>query len=263
MISGNATGIIRSTTYCTWYPLSIKTLYAKRIARALKIEAAIIGISSSVCQRRGRLGSGALELHRQVRHLLLLMSTPDESGDEYGPVVSSWGDQPGANQNTAGGWDSLIDPTFKIQANGIGSGNLHRKGRNFIPVAEEEILRQRNKQPAPKSKKDKENKPAPKRASRKKPSASKPGASKPPVKHNNPPSPAPPKKFGPTPSTTPAFSTLRPPPTGNSVWTSGTLVETPFWEQKDPAVAAPRLQHSNKQVKLLDVITACSNHQLI
>lgn len=173
------------------------------------------------------------------------MSISDESDDEYGPVVSSWGDQPGANN--AGGWDSLIDPTIKIQANGIGSGNLHRKGRNFRPVAEEEILRQRTKQPAPKQKKDKESKPAPKAAA--KSFVGKQSASKPPVKHK--PSPAAPSSSSRNPRPTPpAFNTLRPPPQGNSAWKAGVLLETPFWEQKEPlsTAASNDPQHSNNQV---------------
>ncbi|KAI9483430.1 MAG: hypothetical protein EXX96DRAFT_648169 [Benjaminiella poitrasii] len=40
-------------------------------------------------------------------------------------------------------WDDLVDPSFKLKGGGIGSGNLHRRGRNYKPVSEATILNQR------------------------------------------------------------------------------------------------------------------------
>ncbi|KAI7908118.1 uncharacterized protein BX663DRAFT_493043 [Cokeromyces recurvatus] len=40
-------------------------------------------------------------------------------------------------------WSDLIDPEYKLKSDGIGSGNLHRKGRNYKPVSEDIILNHR------------------------------------------------------------------------------------------------------------------------
>ncbi|KAI9319908.1 hypothetical protein BX666DRAFT_1917291 [Dichotomocladium elegans] len=76
----------------------------------------------------------------------------DDSGnsdDEYGPIASTWGDQT-ANVpsdvreiDVIAGWRSLSDPNAKIGASGLGSGGLHRKGKNYKPVDEELILKHR------------------------------------------------------------------------------------------------------------------------
>ena len=87
----------------------------------------------------------------------------ESSDDEYAPIVATaWGDQAATptttenNENKDSGpksWNDLVDPTFKVQANGLGGGNLHRKGRNYKPVDEQTILNQRYKIPNPPKKK--------------------------------------------------------------------------------------------------------------
>ncbi|KAI7856459.1 hypothetical protein BDC45DRAFT_502787, partial [Circinella umbellata] len=90
----------------------------------------------------------------------------ESSDEEYAPIVATaWGDQAGTNttattaenneneDNGPKSWNDLIDPTFKVQANGLGGGNLHRKGRNYKPVDEQVILNQRHRIPNPPKKK--------------------------------------------------------------------------------------------------------------
>lgn len=165
-------------------------------------------------------------------------SSYEDSEEEDLPLqISSWGTQKVNDSGTTEvnltmeGWKSLIDPNAKIGPNGIGTGNLHRRGANFKPVDEENILNHRLKkgpiQPkAPGSKKKKKKKaPTPR------------------------PTPTPPSRgrggyAGRVPRPPP--STTRPPPSGMSGtgWGSGKLAETPFWEQ--PAQAQqPQQQPSN------------------
>lgn len=75
-----------------------------------------------------------------------------DSEDEYGPIDASWGLQTSnpTTPNEPKGWDSLVDPNIKAGPNGLGAGDLHRKGRNFKPVEEEYILAQRLNKPLPK-----------------------------------------------------------------------------------------------------------------
>ncbi|KAI9493434.1 hypothetical protein BDB00DRAFT_872323 [Zychaea mexicana] len=82
-------------------------------------------------------------------------SDTDSGGDDdYAPIVaSSWGDQKkptdnsndgnNAKQDKVNDWASLIDPNAKLGNNGVGSGDLHRRGPNYRPVDETLILRQR------------------------------------------------------------------------------------------------------------------------
>src|SRR6185312_17435536 len=37
-------------------------------------------------------------------------------------------------------WHSLVDPDVENVRGGVGSGQLHRSGRNYIPVSEQEVL---------------------------------------------------------------------------------------------------------------------------
>ncbi|CDH50978.1 predicted protein [Lichtheimia corymbifera JMRC:FSU:9682] len=73
----------------------------------------------------------------------------DNSDDEYGPIVGAWGDQKGSNEAeddaVLSGWHSLADPNAKIGPKGLGSGGLHRQGKNYKPIEEEAILQQRKK----------------------------------------------------------------------------------------------------------------------
>jgi hypothetical protein len=82
----------------------------------------------------------------------------DSSDDEYAPIdIASWGSQAPSQSNnpaeedTSKDWDSLLDSKIKVGANGIGSGQLHRKGTNFKPVGEDLILAQRLNKPVGKT----------------------------------------------------------------------------------------------------------------
>jgi hypothetical protein len=144
--------------------------------------------------------------------------------DEYAPLEqTSWGAQT-INQNgttevklSMDGWQSLIDPSIKLKAGGVGSGQLHRKGANFKPLDEQHIINQRLGKPIPKavsvSKKKRGSKPKPK---------------------------------GPPPIRRPVHSSLVPPsssayrgrePLPNSgPWGTAQLSSTPFWEQPASSV---------------------------
>ncbi|KAG2220863.1 hypothetical protein INT45_010925 [Circinella minor] len=155
----------------------------------------------------------------------------ESSDEEYAPIVATaWGDQAGTNtttttaenneneDNTPKSWNDLIDPTFKVQANGLGGGNLHRKGRNYKPVDEQVILNQRHRIPNPPKKKKGE-------------SRTKRGGGGPPLtklRSVSSQSRKPERTAQP-----PLSTTRRPPPSGNNAWTSGSLVDVPFWEQQD------------------------------
>ena len=80
------------------------------------------------------------------------------SDDDYEPIaVTSWGDQtrkevepPGAKKeeekeedNIKSDWSTLLDPNAKVSETGLGSGGLHRQGKNYRPVDETLILQQR------------------------------------------------------------------------------------------------------------------------
>ena len=163
------------------------------------------------------------------------LSSYEDSEEEDLPLqISSWGTQKVNDSGTTEvnltmeGWKSLIDPNAKIGPNGIGTGNLHRRGANFKPVDEENILNHRLKkgpiQPkAPGAKKKKKKAPTP--------------------KPTPPPSARGRGGYGgrvprPPPSTT------RPPPSGMSAtgWGAGKLAETPFWEQPARAQQPPPQQ---------------------
>ncbi|KAI8984072.1 hypothetical protein BDF20DRAFT_833608 [Mycotypha africana] len=92
------------------------------------------------------------------------MGSMSDSDEEYGPLPTTWGSQAptspakeSGNDPSPKGWDSLLDPDFNVGPKGLGSGNLHRKGRNFIPVDEDVILAQRLNKPLPKKSKKKGN----------------------------------------------------------------------------------------------------------
>ncbi|CAM0136582.1 hypothetical protein VKS41_003384 [Umbelopsis sp. WA50703] len=87
--------------------------------------------------------------------------TDDEEWDA--PITASWGvaaaapvtpediDQTGGSGDVKS-WHTIADPNAKIRADGVGAGNLHRKGKNFQPVDEQQILNQRLGKAVPKSK---------------------------------------------------------------------------------------------------------------
>ncbi|KAG1467698.1 hypothetical protein G6F56_004262 [Rhizopus delemar] len=49
-------------------------------------------------------------------------------------LVSNW---------STDSWHTLTDPDFKLGPNDLGSGQLHRRGKNFIPISEEHVLANR------------------------------------------------------------------------------------------------------------------------
>ncbi|CAO3665612.1 hypothetical protein G6F70_004570 [Rhizopus microsporus] len=64
--------------------------------------------------------------------------------DEYEPIqVTSWGSAAPSN------WDSLVDTSIKLKPGGVGTGNLHRKGSNYAPISEAEVLSRRLRNPPP------------------------------------------------------------------------------------------------------------------
>jgi hypothetical protein len=69
--------------------------------------------------------------------------TDDDSYEDID--MAAWGD----NKKEEVGWHTLVDPSFKVKAGGIGSGDLHRRGGNFKPVSEQFILSQRLKKGIP------------------------------------------------------------------------------------------------------------------
>lgn len=158
----------------------------------------------------------------------------EDEDDEYAPIeMAAWGSQSvSANGTTnvnipASSWESLIDPNFKVSGNGLGSGQLHRKGNNFIPLAEQMIVNQRLGKPLPKAV-----------GGKKKKKKSKSGA-KPPPPSKPAPRPfkssyIPPPVFSPTPSSIANRSRAE---ITTGPWASGNLSSVPFWESSNASKA--------------------------
>ena len=85
----------------------------------------------------------------------------DDSINDEPLAMTSWGSQQqqsqqvfddnNNDQQATHDWNSLVDPNFTIKAGGVGSGQLHRKGGNYIPVPELAIVNQRLRKPIPSS----------------------------------------------------------------------------------------------------------------
>ncbi|KAG2224750.1 hypothetical protein INT45_009065 [Circinella minor] len=83
------------------------------------------------------------------------MSDYSGSDDDYEPIaVTSWGDQTKKEleltvtkqkeeNDVKNDWNALLDPNAKVSETGLGSGGLHRQGKNYQPVDETLILQQR------------------------------------------------------------------------------------------------------------------------
>ncbi|ORZ11873.1 hypothetical protein BCR42DRAFT_420794 [Absidia repens] len=190
------------------------------------------------------------------------MESDYSDDDDYLPIsVGAWGDQSQQQQQSStghgqvddtsspqdptktdtNGWAQMIDPHAKKLAGALGSGGLHRQGKNYKPIDEEYIINQRKGVVIPKSKKDtkaraprfnsKQSAPLPPSASKgfdrtcKKSSTAVSNFSKP---RKTTPTPQPPP---PPPST--IRRPLPPTSSGQSGWGAQPLVETPFWEKKD------------------------------
>ncbi|KAI9269397.1 hypothetical protein BY458DRAFT_586892 [Sporodiniella umbellata] len=131
-----------------------------------------------------------------------------DSDDEYGPLATAWGTQ--VAETFTNSWHTLADPNIKTGANGLGSGQLHRQGKNYVPVSEEDILSYRLNQGTTKKKLGQKELPQNKKSPRK-------ATNKPPVKQAG---------------TTAQPFVSRPPPKNQEKnnWNSSALVEIPFWE---------------------------------
>ncbi|KAF7724150.1 hypothetical protein EC973_001275 [Apophysomyces ossiformis] len=160
------------------------------------------------------------------------MTHTDDSDDDYATIVAtSWGDQNAGyhvpNDNVCA-WHTLADPDAKIGPGGLGSGNLHRKGRNYIPVNEDIIIKQRTKGQVSKEKMTHALKAAGSHTAPKHPVKPKKVPKKTAFTQKNPfvrPHPA---KHEPS---NHQMTTLRPPPKNNA-W-SQALSEEPFWEGQE------------------------------
>ncbi|KAI8335688.1 hypothetical protein BC941DRAFT_429049 [Chlamydoabsidia padenii] len=168
----------------------------------------------------------------------------DYSDDDYAPIsLCAWGDQSqqeSTSQDLTGakGWSELLGANAKVSEGLKGSGGLHRQGKNYKPIDEEDILKHRLKGgPLPKGDNDK--------TTRKGRSS---GNNKKGKRQPNKPKPT---TFSSTTTTKkattfshtkpvnkqaqapPPLSTIRrPPPTTNNSGWGATLVETPFWEKQ-------------------------------
>lgn len=147
----------------------------------------------------------------------------DEEEEDDAPLqISSWGTQTIDTHGTtnvsipASSWASLIDPNFKVQANGIGSGQLHRKGGHYKPVDEQLIIDRRLGKPLPKGGLG---------GSKKKRGG---GKSK---KSGGPP---PPRRAPLVPPSSSASRANRP-AISQGAWATSNLASTPFWETANTA----------------------------
>ncbi|KAJ2959664.1 hypothetical protein NQZ79_g4902 [Umbelopsis isabellina] len=181
--------------------------------------------------------------------------TEDEEWDA--PITASWGvpaaaaraapetqDQSNGTVDVKG-WHQIADPNAKIRADGVGAGNLHRKGKNFQPVDEQQILNQRLGKAIPKNK----SKQIAVSKKTKKVSIQPIAGNKPPHVMSDPGTGKKAAKKARASVTSAAAERARaveregaakqpdkpmanPDPHVNSVWKAGTsLVDTPFWEQ--------------------------------
>lgn len=153
-----------------------------------------------------------------------------DSEDEYGPIDTSWGLQTSSltTSNEPKGWDSLLDPNIKQGPNGLGAGNLHRKGRNFKPIGEEYILAQRLNKPQSKktTAKQLETKPGSRNGADNK-------HKKKPVETNGTRKTQQNKTINAVPSTTRVPKLFNGDNSnGASKWLQSSLVDEPFWEKK-------------------------------
>ncbi|KAI7870480.1 hypothetical protein BDF14DRAFT_1774647 [Spinellus fusiger] len=178
-------------------------------------------------------------------------------------AMTAWGDQ----SDTTDKWRSLSEPGSQVKSGQLGSGGLHRKGRNYIPVAENVILNQRLNKGVAKSKivaydkpteNDKPNeysksrdysKPTTKAPPKYLPKNKKPPGfvstlstpsapsttafSHTPSTQFSRPDTRPPRTYGQSATVQPPPSTIRPPPQ-NATWGAQNLVDVPFWKDGAP-----------------------------
>ncbi|CAO3642803.1 unnamed protein product [Mucor hiemalis] len=158
-------------------------------------------------------------------------SDEEYSDDEYAPLeLSSWGAQAvttesGQTQVTVSmdGWQSLIDPSVKLKAGGVGSGQLHRKGGNFKPLDEAYIIQQRLGKPIPK---------AVSGGGKKKRGGKSKGGPPPPSRKPL----VPPSSSAYRGNIVPRGRPISAP--GNNVWGAAELASTPFWEQSSASATS-------------------------
>lgn len=134
-----------------------------------------------------------------------------DNDEEYGPLASTWG-----SQLADSSWHTLADPKDLPGPNGLGSGQLHRQGKNFIPISEQHILAHRLQQTKKKL--------TPKESKSVKQVKKKPTST--------------------SISTTPTYSSTvqlsKNTPASKiketNHWNSKKLVETPFWKEKEVSI---------------------------
>ncbi|KAG1142652.1 hypothetical protein G6F37_002210 [Rhizopus arrhizus] len=145
-----------------------------------------------------------------------------DNDEEYGPLASTWG-----SQLADSSWHTLADPQDLPGPNGLGSGQLHRQGKNFIPISEQHILAHRLQQTKKKL--------TPKESKSVKQVKKKPTST--------------------SISTTPTYSSTvqlsKNTPASKiketNHWNSKKLVETPFWKEKeDPSTTASWIKEVKK-----------------
>jgi hypothetical protein len=144
--------------------------------------------------------------------------TDEDSYEELD--ITAWGD----NKKEAVGWHTLVDPSVKMKAGGIGSGDLHRRGDNFKPVSEQFILNQRMKKSVPTASSGAKKK---KKKKRNKNSVAAAPASKPVLVAGYRNKPYVPMKFTTVTQRTP----IKDPKA--TTWGQLPLSSTPFWEEKN------------------------------
>lgn len=154
--------------------------------------------------------------------------TEDEDNDDddsYEELdISAWGD----TKKEEVGWNTLVDPSIKIKAGGVGSGDLHRRGGNFKPVSEQFILHQRLKKGVPSPSGTKKKKKKKKRTkSNNGVTTTATSAAKPAVFAGNKNKPYAPLKF----TTVTQRASIKDP--NATAWGKLPLSSTPFWEEKN------------------------------
>ncbi|KAI9251210.1 hypothetical protein BY458DRAFT_524117 [Sporodiniella umbellata] len=170
----------------------------------------------------------------------------EESDEEYAELtMSGWGTQTNSNGTTevtvsVQGWESLIDPSVQVKGNGVGSGQLHRKGKNFNPVDEQLILDRRLGKPLPKGGLN--------GATKKKKKGKSNSGYAPPSSNHHPRFTAPAKTTPAKTAPPPSHNRGRPPiAPGASPWATSSLVETPFWEKPNGSSASKYASQPSSQ----------------
>ena len=74
-----------------------------------------------------------------IPFFLLLLYTPSSTSQYQSNNTSINVDQKAVSDKLSA-WHSLAEPDAENVKRGIGTGQLHRSGRNFVPVSEQDVL---------------------------------------------------------------------------------------------------------------------------